>query len=231
MTRMRRRGIWPAAPTSRMRAWPSGWNRPPRTPAHAVLLCAPPRWRGRLPGRLDQARVHAAAAVAQARVAGNPVILRAALAAAADLAVMAGEADAGVRLREAVRLPGFGDTPVPYVAPERTLALWYLWRGELAPARDLLNAVISVAERHGSDVSACGARLGLVEVEWRAGNWDAAAAHAAAIARWSRESGFGQQWAALYAVSLIEAGRGDIAYARELAATGAGQAEAHGDAK
>ena len=29
--------------------------------------------------------------------------------------------------------------------------MWYLWRGELDPARELLNAVIAVSERHGSD--------------------------------------------------------------------------------
>ena len=171
-------------------------------------------------GRLDQGRVHAAAAVTLARAAGNPVILRGALAADAYLAALAGEADVGDRLREAVRLPGFIDTPIPYVAPEMKLALWYLWRGEADRARDLLNAVITVAERHGSDENIHGARLHLAEVEWRAGNWDAAAAHAAAVARWSRESGYGQQWATAYVVSLIEAGRGNIGHARELAAHG-----------
>ena len=34
-------------------------------------------------------------------------------------------------------------------------------------------------ERHGSDGRADSARLHLTEVEWRADNWDAAAAHAA----------------------------------------------------
>jgi DNA-binding CsgD family transcriptional regulator len=180
-------------------------------------------------GRLDQGRVQAAAAVTLARVAENPVILRGALAADAYLAALAGEAGAGDRLREAVRLPGFTDTPFPYVAPEMKLALWYLWRGEADQAQDLLNAVITVAERHGSDENAYGARLHLVEAEWRAGNWDAAAAYAAAVARWSRESGFGQQSAAVYGVSLIEAGRGNIGYARELAATGVVKAEAQRD--
>src|SRR5215472_3032887 len=85
---------------------------------------------------------------------------------------------AGDRLREAVQLPGFTDTPFPYWAPETALAAWYLWRGELDPARDLLNAVIAVSERHGSDESASLTRINLVQVEWRAGNWDAAAAYA-----------------------------------------------------
>ncbi len=69
------------------------------------------------------------------------------------------------------------------------LARWYLWHGGLDPARDLLNAVIAVSERHGSDESAGKARINLTQLEWHAGNWDAAAAHAAAYARWSLETG------------------------------------------
>ena len=94
-------------------------------------------------GRLDEGASRAAAAVAQARAAGNPVILRDALAADGFLAAMAGEADAGDRLRAAAGLPGFDRHAIPYDAPEMTLALWYLWRGEPDPARDLLNAVIA----------------------------------------------------------------------------------------
>jgi len=108
------------------------------------------------------------------------------------------------------------------------LAMWYLWRGEPDPARDLLNAVITVAERHGSE-DAYGIRLHLTEAEWRAGNWDAAGAHAAAHARWSRETGTAQPGVPAYLVSLVEAGRGNIEYARELAATGVAQAEAQRD--
>ena len=48
----------------------------------------------------------------------NPVVVRGALAIDGFLAAMAGEAGAGDRLREAVRLPGFTDTPFPYWAPE-----------------------------------------------------------------------------------------------------------------
>ena len=117
--------------------------------------------------------------------------------------------------------PGSPTRHFPRDAPETALARWYLWRGELDPARDLLNAVIAVAERHGSDEGANAPGCYLMEVEWRTGNWDAAAAHAAAFARWGRETGYHQQGMTAYAVSLIEAGRGNIDQARELAATGA----------
>jgi DNA-binding CsgD family transcriptional regulator len=179
--------------------------------------------------RLDEARPRTAAVIAQARAAGDPVVLREALATDGLLAALAGEAGAGDRLRAAVRLPGFSDTPFPFWSPEMMLAMWYLWRGELDPARDLLNAVIAASERHGSEESAGRARVNLMEVEWRAGRWDAAAAHAAAFARWSRETGHPQAGITAYAVSLAEAARGNIGQARELAATGVAQAEAERD--
>jgi DNA-binding CsgD family transcriptional regulator len=176
-------------------------------------------------GRLDDGRSAAAAAVAQARAAGDPVALRGALGTEGYLAALAGEAGAGGRLREAAELPGFAETPHPYTSPETMLANWYVWRGELDPARDLLNAVIGVAGRHGSDDGDL-ALLHLMEVEWRAGNWDAAAAHAASCARWQRETGHPQETVVAYAVSLVEAGRGNVEHVRELAAAGA----AHGEA-
>ena len=74
----------------------------------------------------------------------------------------------------------------------RLLAFWHLWRGELGPARDLLQAVLDVAERQGSPESAEAIKCHLVEVEWRAGNWDTAAAYAAAGAQWDRETSYGQ---------------------------------------
>ena len=65
MTRMRRRGIWPAALTSRTRRWPSGWSRPPRTRAHAVLPPAPRRSPRRRPSspRTRTARMRGGAAL------------------------------------------------------------------------------------------------------------------------------------------------------------------------
>ena len=180
-------------------------------------------------GRLNEARSRTAAVIAQARAADDTVVVRGALAADGFVAAMAGEADAGDRLREAVRLPGFTDTPFPYDAPETFLAEWHLWRGELDRARDLLNTVIAVSERRGSDESAAETRLHLIEVEWRAGNWDAATAYAAAFARWWRETGEAQLGITAYAVSLVEAGRGHIDLAREVAASGLEQAEARKD--
>jgi tetratricopeptide (TPR) repeat protein len=171
-------------------------------------------------GRVDEARSRTAAVIAQARAADNPVLVRGALATDGWLAAMAGEAGVGDRLREAVRLPGLSGT-FAFYSPETALAVWYLCRGELDPARDLLNAVVAVSEQHGSDQSAAYARMGLALVEWHAGNWDAAAAHAAAFNRWSRETGHPMYGTpAAFPASLIEAGRGNLDQARELAAAG-----------
>jgi DNA-binding CsgD family transcriptional regulator len=184
---------------------------------------------GILLGRLAEGRVYTAAAVTQARAAGDPTVLRAALAIDGFLAMAAGEADAGDRLRAATRLPGFAGTQNLYEAPETILGLRHLHRGELDPARDLLQAVINLAEEKGLDESADGGRAHLVEVEWRAGNWDLASTYAQAHSRWKRESGHPQEGPLAYFSSLVDAGRGDVDRTRTLAAKGVEQAEAQQD--
>jgi DNA-binding CsgD family transcriptional regulator len=184
---------------------------------------------GILLGRLDEARTRIGPVIAQARAAGNPVVLRQTLAATGFLAAAAGDPGAGDQLREAARLPGFTDTPFPYDAPETVLAFWHLGRGELDPARDLLKAVLEVAERQGSPESAEGIRGHLADVEWRAGNWDTAAAYAAPGAQWDRETSYGQDESQAHLDSLIEAGRGNLERAREIATAGVAQAEAQSD--
>ncbi len=201
-----------------------------RDPARAAQAGA--RWclyLGALLMRVDEARSRIGPVIAQARAAANPVVLRQALAAAGQLAAWAGDPDAGDQLREAVRLPGFTDMPFPYEAPETHLAFWYMWRGEFDPARDLLKAVLDAAERQGSSETTEAIKSHLVEVEWRAGNWDTAAAYAARGGQWDRETSYGQDEARACLDSLVEAGRGNLERARELATTGLAQAEAQSD--
>jgi len=184
---------------------------------------------GVLMGRLDEARPHAAAAVEQARAAGDVPVLRAALAEDGLLAALAGEPDAGERLRDAVGLPGLADTPFPYYSPETWLAFWHLWRGELAPARDLLDRVLQTSEFAGLEDSAIATRIHLVEVEWRAGNWELARLHAEMHGRWHRESRDGQRGPPAYLTALVGVSLGDVASARELAAKGVAEAETQHD--
>src|SRR5262249_17314163 len=160
----------------------------------------------------------AAAAIPHAHAAGFPPLLRGVLAADGLLAAFAGDPGAGDQLREAARRPGFAGTPYSYKSPETALALWHLWRGEPGQAPDLLQAVMTLAERTGSGECVSNANVALADVEWRAGKWAAAAAHAQAAARWNRESGRGRQGNVEFAMSLVKAGYGDVESARALAA-------------
>ena len=180
-------------------------------------------------GRLDQARPLAAAALPHAKEADFSPLLRGVLAANGLLAALAGEANAGDQLREAMRLPGFEDTFYPYRSPETALALWHKWRGENGPARDLLHAVLTLAQRIGSGDCVFSAQLALADVEWRAGNWAAASAHAQAGARWDRESGSGRAAQLAFVTSLVKAGYGDVAGGRMQAEQGLRKAEANHD--
>ena len=202
-------------------------DRDPARAAHVGIHLGLGRFM--LLGPVDAARGPYASAVAQARLAGDPAVLREALGAQGFAAAAAGDPGAGEQLREAVRLPGFADTPSPADSPEARLALWYLCRGEVDPARDLLQAQIEASRRRGLDEDVIDAEGHLVEVEWRAGRWDAAAKYAASEARWNRESGHGQQGPPAFHVALVEASRGEIDYARTLAGQGVELAEAQGD--
>ena len=179
--------------------------------------------------RVDAGRGPFAAAVAQARKASDPVVLREALAGQGYYAAVAGDPGAGDQLRAAARLPGLADMPVPAIGPEATLALWHLWRGETDPARDLLHTVIDVSRQRGVEESVLTAEGYLVQVEWRAGRWDSAAALAESTARRYQENGHGQEGASAFRVALLKAGRGDIGQARALATYGAERAESMGD--
>jgi hypothetical protein len=88
---------------------------------------------------------------------------------------------------------------------------------------------VQVSEQRGLTDSADGARLHLVEVEWRAGRWAQAAEHAAAVDLRARRTGNEQPGVSAYAVSLIAAARGEVARARTIAEGGVRAAEAHND--
>lgn len=182
--------------------------------AEAALVC------GGMLLRLDQGRRLAAAAIPHAEAVGDPRLLRGVLGASGFLAGLAGEAEAGDQLRAAVAMPGFADSPYPYETPETALAAWHLWCGEDGPARELMQAVMALAERNGIGKSVFDTKILLAEIERLAGNWNAAAAHAEAAARWHREGGAGGEGPLLHALAFVKADRGDVAEARTLAERG-----------
>jgi DNA-binding CsgD family transcriptional regulator len=177
-------------------------------------------------GQLEAARRFAAAAIQQAQATGIPVLVRGVMAADGLLAVLAGEPGAGDQLRAAIALPGFADNPVPYESPESALAAWHIWRGEHRPARDLLQSVLAAAERTGSGRCLFSAHVALAYAEWLAGDWAASSAHVKEAARWNRESGYDREWQLALVKSLVLAGRGDMAEARAVAASGLRESEA-----
>jgi DNA-binding CsgD family transcriptional regulator len=177
-------------------------------------------------GQLEAARRLAAAAIQHAQATGIPVLLRGVMAADGLLAVLAGEPGAGDQLRAAIRIPGFADNPVPYESPESALAAWHIWRGEHSPARDLLQTVLAAAERTGSGGCLFSAHVALAYAEWLAGDWAASGAHVKAADRWNRESGYGRERQLALVKSLLLAGRGDVAEARAVAASGLRESEA-----
>lgn len=156
----------------------------------------------------------------------DPAVRRRVLAVDGFVAALAGAPDAATRLERAVALPGLASMPFPYYSPETRLAMWHTWRGEVDRARELHQVVLAAAERLGSEESAHGTRLHLVEVEWRAGRWSAAADHAHAVRRYVEHSGAGQAGLAEYGLALVEAAHGRVDRARTLARRGIESAEA-----
>jgi DNA-binding CsgD family transcriptional regulator len=201
-----------------------------RDPMGAALACAEASITlGFLLGRLNQARPLAAAAIRHANATEYLPLIRGARAANGVLAALAGEPTAAEELREAVKLPGFAETVFPYRSPETALALWCLWRGASGQARDLMQAVLTQAERVGRSDDTFSARILLADVEWRAGNWDIAVIHAQAAVRWSKESSHGRSGPMAFLTSLVKAGYGDVEGARADAARGLHDAEAQRD--
>lgn len=170
--------------------------------------------------RLADGRRHAAAAVRDAHRTGDPAVLRAALAARSLLAGLAGDPAAGTELRAAAALPDLAGMASPHRSPEARLALWHTWRGELDAARELHHRVLRAARRCGAQECVQRTRLHLVEVEWRAGRWAEAAAHADAVDLYHRSTGSAPAAPCRYVSALVAAGRGDVDRARALAVEG-----------
>jgi len=116
-------------------------------------------------------RVHAMAreAVALARSAGDAALEHHAVMGLMWMRSMRGEAgeDLAARSRE---LSERTSTRVLESA-ERTRAVRMIWRGELAPARELLERLLGDAERRGEAESVFNVRLQLCELALRAGDW------------------------------------------------------------
>ncbi len=101
------------------------------------------------------------------------------------------------------------EDPAAYIsaAPERVAAKRLFWRGELARARALLEALVELADERGDLTSYAMVRMHIVEVDLRAGNFDAAER---LLDEWGQSSDFETQFRPQYprCRALLEAGRG-----------------------
>ena len=121
-------------------------------------------------------------------------------------------------------LTALGGTPVD-LSLERVVAVRHVWRGELAPARGLLDRLLALADARGEEWAYAVLRMHRCELELRAGAWDAAER---LLDEW-REDSAGEMFVSAAAErcrALLAAGRGDA----EAAARWASEAIAGADA-
>jgi DNA-binding CsgD family transcriptional regulator len=112
----------------------------------------------------------------------------------------------------------FSDTAITlYRGIERAVAVRLLWRGELASARELLEASLEEAEERGEEESYLALRLNLCELDVRAGDWRALASR---LAEWESErvEAPGDGPGRTRFLALLAAGRGDAEAALRFAA-------------
>ena len=164
---------------------------------------------------------HAQSAVAAATRAGEPRVLIPALTYLAALEVWGGHGEHG-SLERALELQERERLPLAYTySPNVVLGLRLMAADRLDEARDLWEAEATDAERRGDDYTYSSLLVYLVELECRAANFSAAAAHASEC--WLRSEQRGEQYqggAALWAKALVDAHLGRVEEARAAAELG-----------
>jgi hypothetical protein len=113
--------------------------------------------------------------------------------------------------RPAVGKRGAAD-PGAYISasPERVAAYRLVWRGELSAARASLGSLLALADERGDSTSYATVRMHIVELELRAGNFDAAER---LLDEWGQSADFETQFRPQYprCRALLDAGRGRAA--------------------
>jgi DNA-binding CsgD family transcriptional regulator len=170
----------------------------------------------------ETARRHAELAVAAATRARDPRVLVPALTYLAALETWSGHIEQG-SLEQALELQRRERLPVAYTySPNVVLGLRLMCVDQLDEARGLFEAEAVGAERRGDDYTYSSLLVYLVELECRAANFAAAAAHASEC--WLRSEQRGEHYqggAALWAKALVDAHLGRTEEARGAAERGA----------
>jgi DNA-binding CsgD family transcriptional regulator len=118
-----------------------------------------------------------------------------------------------------------GDGLRGYFDPRMPLALRRMYQGRLAEARTLFDDLLDEAQQDGDEVAAIAARGRLADVALRAGEWERAAAHAAAVYEHVEQigleydDGIGVYWRALVDAHLgvVDRARAAATLSQELA--------------
>jgi DNA-binding CsgD family transcriptional regulator len=183
-------------------------------------------WVGIYRGDLGYASMHARASVDVATDLHDPSIRADSLATFGMVEFLLGRA-AEEYMVEAVRSQDLGALQHPgiqatiYTAARTCYGLQLLWAGRLADAREILLKEMSEYERRGRYVVRDELHCYLAEVECRAGNWDAAAAHAREAVEIGEDSGHLKgRGSMLFPRALVSALRGETETARSDAAEG-----------
>jgi DNA-binding CsgD family transcriptional regulator len=165
---------------------------------------------------------HAQLALAAAERSGDPRVLIPALTFSAALETWSGRPGQG-SLDRALELHRRERLPLAYTdSPEVVLGVRLMSVDRLDEARELLEAEAASAERSGDDYTYSSLLVYLTELECRAANFQAAAAHASEC--WVRSEQRGEHYqggAALWAKALADAHLGRVDEARASAERGA----------
>lgn len=183
-------------------------------------------WVGIYRGDLGYASAHAHASVDVARELHDPSIRADSLATFGMVEFLLGRA-AEEHMAEAVRSQDLGALHHPgiqatiYTAARTCYGLQLLWAGRLDDSREVLLKEMSEYEKRGRYVVRDELHCYLAEVECRAGNWDAAAAHAREAVEIGEDSGHLKgRGSMLFPRALVAALRGEIEAARSDAEEG-----------
>jgi DNA-binding CsgD family transcriptional regulator len=164
---------------------------------------------------------HAELAVAAATRSGEPRVLIPALSFIAALEIWSGRADQG-SLDQALELQRRERLPLAYTdSPNLVLGVRRMCADRLDEARELFEAEAAAAETLGDDYTYSSLLVYLTELECRAANFQAAAAHASEC--WARSEQRGERYqggAALWAKALADAHLGRVEEARAAAERG-----------
>ncbi len=172
-------------------------------------------WTRLLEGRVRDALDHARDALEHAELVGDPelrtrAIARVAMAETWTLEVTPALLERGVRLEEGLQRPlEFHESP------RVTLARRLMCRSDFDRARPILETVSAEAHARGDEGTYGHVLFHLFQVEWFTGQWQVADGHVRAMIDLADQLGDQQyRGIALYARSLLDAHRGQIADAR-----------------